>query len=78
MLPIISLSTPDVPTVKPSLMGAEFATLSPTTFKSSEFPVFFDALVVARRDDGPEDMLELTLCWTSAIVEGRRNRSHSF
>jgi len=43
-------------------MDAESVMLSPTTFKSSEFPVFFDALVVARRGDGEAEMLEVMLC----------------
>jgi hypothetical protein len=39
-------------------------------------PIFFDARVAARRDDGWEDMLERTLLrWTSVVVEERRNRS---
>jgi hypothetical protein len=43
---------------------------------SSEMPIFFDARVVARRDEGWEDMLERTLLrWTSVVVEERRNRS---
>ena len=76
MLPIVSPASPDVPTVKPSQTGVEPAALSPTTPKFSESPIFFDARVVARRDDGWEDMLERTLlCWTSAVVEERRNHS---
>ena len=36
-----------------------------TTSVDAESPIFFDARVVARRDDGWEDMLERTLlCWT--------------
>ena len=36
-------------------------------------PIFFDAHVVARRDDGWEDMLERTLLhWTLIVVEERR------
>ncbi|KAH9987965.1 hypothetical protein BJV77DRAFT_1136506 [Russula vinacea] len=79
MLPIISPATPDVPTLKPNQPAAEPAPpISPSTptANSSETPIFFDARVVARRDDGWEDMLERTLLlWTSAVVEERRNRS---
>jgi hypothetical protein len=81
MLPIISPATPDVPTLKPNPTGpvATEPLLPPSpssTIKSSEIPIFFDARVVARRDDGWEDMLERTLLrWTSAVVEERRNRS---
>jgi hypothetical protein len=84
MLPIISPATPDVPTSKPSPTAAAAAVVGPApppspstpTAKSSEMPIFFDARVVARRDDGWEDMLERThLRWTSAVVEERRNRS---
>ena len=91
MLPIISPATPlaDAPTSKPSPTAAAAAAaaaaavepvppsspLTPTA-KSSDMPVFFDARVVARRDDGWEDMLERTLLrWTSVVVEERRNRS---
>jgi hypothetical protein len=77
MLPIVSPATPDVPTVKPSQPGVELAAAaaaSPTTPKCSESPVFFDARVVARRDDGWEDMLERALlCWTMVVVEERRS-----
>jgi len=76
MLPIISPALPDVPTMPPSQMcrtSAVPAAPSPSTSKCSESPIFFDARVVARRDDGWEDMLERTLlCWTSAVVEERR------
>jgi hypothetical protein len=79
MLPIISPATPDVPTLKPNQPAAEPApppSPSTPTANSSESPIFFDARVVARRDDGWEDMLERTLLlWTSAVVEERRNRS---
>jgi len=82
MLPIISPATPDVPTSKPSPSLAAAAEPAPPaspstpTVKSSEIPIFFDARVVARRDDGWEDMLERTLLrWTSVVVEERRNRS---
>jgi hypothetical protein len=84
MLPIISPATPDVPTLKPSPTLAAVAEPVPPpspspstpTVKSSEIPIFFDARVVARRDDGWEDMLERTLLrWTSVVVEERRNRS---
>ncbi|KAF8495921.1 hypothetical protein F5888DRAFT_1840286 [Russula emetica] len=84
MLPIISPATPDVPTSKPSPMGAATAELAPPlspstrtmTAKSSEMPVFFDARVVMRQDDGWEDMLERKLLrWTSVVVDERRNRS---
>jgi hypothetical protein len=81
MLPIISPATPDVPTLFPSptpTPAAEPAPPSPSTptVKSSEMPFFFDARVVARRDEGWEDMLERTLLrWTSVVVEERRNHS---
>jgi hypothetical protein len=84
MLPIISPATPDVPTSKPSPTAAAVVAAEPAappspstpTAKSSEVPVFFDARVVARRDDGWEDMLERTLLrWTSVVVEERRNHS---
>jgi hypothetical protein len=85
MLPIISPATPDVPTSKPSPTVAAIAAAaepvappspSTPTAKSSEMPIFFDARVVARRDDGWEDMLERALLrWTSVVVEERRNRS---
>jgi hypothetical protein len=79
LLPIISPATPDVPTLKPNQTAAEPAlppSPSTPTVNSSETPIFFDARVVARRDDGWEDMLERTLLhWTSAVVEERRNRS---
>ena len=82
MLPIISPATPDVPTLKPSptlpAVAEPVLPASPSTptVKSSEIPIFFDARVVARRDDGWEDMLERTLLrWTSVVVEERRNRS---
>lgn len=82
MLPIISPATPDVPTSKPTATAAVAAEAaapsspSTPTGKSSEIPIFFDARVVARRDEGWEDMLERTLLrWTSVVVEERRNRS---
>ena len=82
MLPIISPATPDVPTLKPSpTLGAVAEPPPPPspstpTVKSSEIPIFFDARVVARRDEGWEDMLERTLLrWTSVVVDERRNRS---
>jgi len=77
MLPIISPASPDVPTMPPTQTcqtSAIPAAPSPSTPKFSESPIFFDARVVARRDDGWEDMLERTLlCWTSAVIEERRN-----
>jgi len=77
MLPIISPAAPDVPRAKPGQVGSESAVAppSPTTSKpSSEPPIFFDARVVARRDESWEDTLERTLlCWTSAVVEERRS-----
>ena len=76
VLLIISLATPDVPTAKPSLMGAGFAMLSPTTSKFSESPIVFNSPVVTRRDNDQEDKLEHTLCWASAVVEGPRSHSH--
>ncbi|KAH9975003.1 hypothetical protein BGW80DRAFT_1299516 [Lactifluus volemus] len=46
---------------------------SPSVSKFSEPPIFFDARLVARRDDGWDDMLERTLLrWTLAVVEERR------
>jgi hypothetical protein len=82
MLPIISPATPDVPTSKPSPAAAVAAEPVPPpspstpTGKPSEMPIFFDARVVARRDEGWEDMLERTLLrWTSVVAEERRNRS---
>ena len=82
MLPIISPATPDVPTSKPTPTAAVAAEAavppspSTPTGKSSEIPIFFDARVVARRDEGWEDMLERALLrWTSVVVEERRNRS---
>jgi hypothetical protein len=82
MLPIISPATPDGPTSKPSPTAAAavgpalLPSPSSPTAKSSKMPIFFDARVAARRDDGWEDMLERTLLrWTSVVVEERRNRS---
>ncbi|KAI0300646.1 hypothetical protein B0F90DRAFT_1936770 [Multifurca ochricompacta] len=76
MLPIISPATPDVPTMKSNPTPGEPAPPSPSTPKFSEPPLFFDARVIARRDDGWEDMLMRTLLrWTSAVVEERRNHS---
>jgi hypothetical protein len=73
MLPIISPATPDVPMMIPGQAVAP----PPTTSKQSpESPIFFDARVVARRDEGWEDMLERALlCWSSAVVEERRSHS---
>ena len=49
---------------------------SPSMTKFSEPPIFFDARLVARRDDGWDDMLERTLLrWTFAVVEERRCHS---
>ena len=83
MLPVISPATLDVPISKPNTTAAAAveaaAPPSPSTptGKPSEIPIFFDARVVARRDDGWEDMLErAVLRWTSVVVEERRNRSH--
>ena len=77
MLPIISPASSDVTTMPPSQTCQTSAipvATSPSTPKCSESPIFFDAWVVARRDDGWEDMLERTLlCWTSAVIEERRN-----
>lgn len=40
---------------------------------STEPPIFFDAPLVARREDGWEDMLEnLVLKWMNVVVEERR------
>ncbi len=75
MLPIISPATPDVPTLKPNPTG-EAMPPSPSSSKFSEPPIFFDARVVARRDDGWEDMLERLLSrWTQALVDERRSHS---
>jgi len=77
MLPIISPASPDVPAMPPSQTcqtSAIPAAPSPSMPKCSESPIFFDARVVARRDDGWEDMLKRTLlCWTSAVIEEHRN-----
>jgi hypothetical protein len=79
MLPIISPATPDVPMMIPGQAVAEptATSPSPTTSKQSpESPIFFDARVVARREEGWEDMLERALlCWSSAVVEERRSHS---
>ncbi|KAI0290203.1 hypothetical protein BC826DRAFT_1092574 [Russula brevipes] len=78
MLPIISPAPPDVSTTlkSPPTVAEPAASSSPSTPKSSESPIFFDARVVARRDDGWEDMLERTLLrWTLAVIEERRNHS---
>jgi hypothetical protein len=79
MLPIISPATPDVPRANPGQAGSEPAVAppSPTASKpSSEPPIFFDARVVARRDEGWEDILErMLLCWTSAVAEERRSHT---
>jgi hypothetical protein len=85
MLPIISPAARDVPTSKPSSTAAAVAaTVEPApppspstpTTKFSETPIFFDAHIVARGDDGWEDMLERTLLrWTSVVVEECHNRS---
>ncbi|KAI0248527.1 hypothetical protein BJV78DRAFT_1235181 [Lactifluus subvellereus] len=72
MLPIISPATPDVPTLKPNPTG-DLTPPSPSAAKFAEPPIFFDARVVARRDDGWGDMLERTLLrWISAVVQERR------
>jgi hypothetical protein len=74
MLPIISPATPDVPTLKPNLAG-DLTPPSPSAgaAKFSEPPIFFDARVVAHRDEGWEDMLErILLRWMLAVVQERR------
>jgi hypothetical protein len=64
------------PTLTPAAEPAPPTSPSTPTVNSSEIPVFFDARVVARRDEGWEDMLERTLLrWTSVVVEERRNCS---
>jgi len=79
MLPIISPALPDVPMMPPSQTcqtSAIPAAPSLSTPKCPESPIFFDARIVARRDDGWEDMLERTLlCWTSAVVVEHRNNA---
>lgn len=76
MLPIISPASPDVPTLAPNPTGDSPMPSSPSSSKFSEPPIFFDARIVARRDDGWEDMLERVLFrWTLAVVEERRSHS---
>src|SRR6266702_6075449 len=69
MLPIISPATPDVPTLKPS-PTSDLMPPSPSSSKFSEPSILFGARVVARRDNGWEDMLERILFrWILAVVE---------
>ncbi|KAI0262095.1 hypothetical protein BC834DRAFT_1043661 [Gloeopeniophorella convolvens] len=76
MLPIISPASPDVPTLKPNPTGVESVPTSPSATKFPGEPIFFDARVVARKEDGWEDMLERVLLrWTSAVVEECRGDS---
>ncbi|KAG5716584.1 hypothetical protein E4T56_gene16165 [Termitomyces sp. T112] len=45
-----------------------------STYRSTEFPLFFDAKVVAKKDDGWENMLEgVLLRWVAKAVEEKRN-----
>ena len=65
MLPTISPASPDVPTIPPSqtcrTSAIPAAPYHPLTPKCSKSPIFFNARVIARQDDGWEDMLERTL-----------------
>ena len=77
MLPIISLATPDVTTLKPNPTG-DLTSSSPSAeaVKFSEPPIFFDARVAAHRDEGWEDMLErILLRWMLALVQECRGHS---
>ncbi|KAG6902703.1 hypothetical protein C0995_012843 [Termitomyces sp. Mi166 len=45
-----------------------------STFRSTESPLFFDAKVVAKKEDGWKDMLEVVLLrWVAKAVEEKRN-----
>ncbi|KAG6862695.1 hypothetical protein C0993_001960 [Termitomyces sp. T159_Od127] len=45
-----------------------------STYRSTEPPLFFDAKVVAKKEDGWEDMLEAVLLrWVAKAVQEKRN-----
>ncbi|KAI0052227.1 hypothetical protein FA95DRAFT_1533516 [Auriscalpium vulgare] len=79
LLPVVSPAPPETLLRSPSGdTGTPLTSPSPskTRFPTSEPPVYFDARVVARRDDGWEDMLEQTLeRWVQVVVDERRGDS---
>ena len=75
--PVQSRASPGIPAPAApgsSLTTSTTAATSPSFLaRSSEPPIFFDAPLVARKEDGWEDMLENTvLRWMDAVVEERR------
>jgi hypothetical protein len=79
MLPVI---TPPVPASTHGTHGAQGTQGTPATsphpagpqkFSVPEVPIYFDALLVARRDEGWEDMLESAVSrWVQALVDEKR------
>jgi hypothetical protein len=70
--------TPAAP-AGPSGPGSAIASATPPpsararSFRTPELPVYFDALQVARRDVGWEDVLEAALLrWVQAVVDEAR------
>jgi hypothetical protein len=61
----------------PTAPGSPLTTPSPSLIRfpsnTTQPPVYFDAPIVARKDDGWEDMLENAVFkWIDAVVEERR------
>ena len=60
------------------LLSSPTAVTTNKPARSEEPPITFDAPVVARRDDGWEDVLEpLVFRWMSAVVDERRGIDRS-
>jgi hypothetical protein len=78
ILPVVAPTVPAKAGLNlPTAPGSPLTTPSPslTRFPSNatEPPIFFDAPIVARKEDGWEDMLEnAVLKWVDAVVEERR------
>ncbi|PCH34778.1 hypothetical protein WOLCODRAFT_139572 [Wolfiporia cocos MD-104 SS10] len=75
LLPIASPAKPGAPQTSPST--STMSLLSPTSpssrIRADEDPIMFDAPLVARQDNGWEDMLETTvLKWVDAVVGEKR------
>ncbi|KAI0065172.1 hypothetical protein BV25DRAFT_1822288 [Artomyces pyxidatus] len=76
LLSIVTPALPLIPDSRPlAVDGTPLQSPSPSTvkFPTNEPPVYFDARVVARKEDGWEQMLENVLeRWVRAVVDERR------
>jgi hypothetical protein len=76
LIPLVTPAAPAAPS-GPGSAIVSAATPPPSararSFRTPELPVYFDALQVARRDAGWEDVLEAALLrWVQAVVDEAR------